>query len=465
MIKIKHFKDLRLPARASISYTVAAALSKAAGLLFTPIFTRTMSAEDYGGFTLYITVLGLCTVVCTSLTSGGAMYKGYGVFRSERQVLTGSALGLSITAALPICLLVLLLGGVVGVAPWLVPFLFLQLVCDSAISARLAELRYLYSYREAAWLTVLTSLGTPLLSLFLIEVMDGTLARVIGLLSVSAVAAFPTLFGAVRHGLKNSKAWAHLMKYSLPMLPNALASSVIAQADKLILAAYLGKEALASYAVAHSIGIGLTFVTASLGAALQPWMMRKLAAGEKDQLCRTVLDISTGLGALTVAVVALAPEALGILTPSAYASALPAILPIALSVLPNFTLSVLAIICVHREKPSLSSVSTLSGALVNILANLILTPRLLYFGAGVSLLSAYVFANVLCFALISKRVSLGGRYPFRIALIFGFTTVFSLAATALYSSLPARLALLILPALALARAARSASGYVSEVRG
>ncbi len=462
MIKIKHFRDLRLPARASISYTLAAALSKAAGLLFTPIFTRIMSAEDYGSFTLYISVLGICTVVCTSLTSGGAMYKGYSMFKDELRDFTAASLGLSAAAALPISLALILFRNTVGLPPELIPFLFVQLICDSAISARLAEHRYLYSYAEAAILTALTSLGTPILSLLLMRAFSGELARVLGLLTVSLLAAFPILTDGIRRGLFKAKMWKFSARYSLPMLPNAIASSVIAQADKLFLAAYMGKEALASYAVAHSIGIGLTFITGSLGAALHPWMMRKLARGEGEIVKRAVGDIGTALGAMTVLVVLLAPEALSLLTPKTYSVALPAILPIALAVMPIFSLSMLAVIAIHCERPSVAAISSAIGAAINVLANLVLIPRLAYLGAGLSLLIAYAAANISCAILLRGRSELSQSAPVKLLLCFFLTALTSLLSAALYPYFPARLALLLLPIIVLLATLRSALGYLEE---
>lgn len=464
MIKIKHLPYLKLPARASISYTVAAALSKAAGLLFTPIFTRVTTPSEYGGFALYISVLGLCTVICTALTSGASVYKAYSLFPSKKREITASALGLSVIAALPITLAVYVFSDYIGLSRVLVIPLLFQLIFDSAISARLSELRYTYSYKDASALTLLSALGTPIISLFLLRALSGELARVLGLLLISAACAVPTIVSALRHGIFKPEIWKITGKLSLPLIPAAVTGAVISQADKLILAAYFGKELLASYAVAHSIGIGLTFITGSLGSALHPWLIRKLSSGEDDVIKKTVTDIATSLGALTVLVVLIAPEVLSILTPSAYSSALPAVLPTALSVLPIFALSMLSMASIHASRPSYYAISCLVGATANILSNIILIPRISYLGAGLSLLLSYVISNLVCYFLLRRCGEMSKLSPAWLILCFTLTSLLSTLAAALYPYPIARLVLSAVPILVLLPVFGSVIGYITERR-
>lgn len=464
MIKIKHLPHLKLPARASISYTVVAALSKAAGLLFTPVFTRVTTPTEYGGFALYISVLGICTVICTALTSGAAIYKAYSLFPSKKQEITASALGLSVIAALPVTVAVYIFSGYIGLSRTLVLPLLFQLIFDSAISARLSELRYTYSYKEAAVLTLISSIGTPILSLFLLRAFSGELARVFGLLVVSAATAAPTVISALRRGIFKSEHWRIAAKFSLPLIPAAVTGAVISQADKLILAAYFGKEVLASYAVAHSIGIGLTFITGSLGSALHPWLIRKLSGGEDEIIKKTVTDIATALGALTVLVVLIAPEALSLLTPSAYSSALPAVLPTALSVLPIFALSMLSMAAIHASRPSHYAISCLCGAAANIISNIFLIPRISYLGAGLSLLLSYLVSNFVCYLLLRRSDDPGKLSPARLVLSFILTALLSALAAALYPYPIARLVLAAVPILVLIPVFGSVVGYIGEGR-
>ena len=438
-------RELKVPAKASLWYTASAALAKGAGLLFTPVFTRVMTAYEYGRYTLYITALALMSVVCTSGVTGNGMYKGLSEFGDERRGFTSSAVGLSLCSVPLVCLISFLARGALGISGWLIPLLFVQLVFDIGVAAMCTELKYSYSYGKAAVVNAVSALLAPLLSLLIMGIIKGAFARMLGLLFVSGAVAVPFLIRCARDGFFSRDGWLFSLKYSLPLLPGALAASVIAQADKLTVSAIMGSEALAPYAVAHSIGVGLTFVTVSLGSALHPWIIRKLKAGAWDKVGETVSRIYVTLGALTVILTALAPEALSLLTPESYSVALPAVLPIALSTLPSFLLSVGTVVGVYDGRSYLSSVALGAGAAVNIAANLFLVPRISYIGAGLSLLLSYAVAAAVIYLIpagrrVAREIGIGG-----IMKTTALTGATSLLAAAFYGSLPARLLILALP--------------------
>ncbi len=464
MIKLKHKKELRLPARASLWYLFASGAAKCAGLFFTPVFTRIMPADEYGYYTLYISILALASVVTTAAASGGVMYKGYAKFGEDKASFTAASLGLSIALIPPVAIIILIFRERLGINAALIPILALQLVCDGAIAAKSSEKRYSYQYVAVVALTLTGSVLSPLLSLALIKVMRGSYARIFGLLAVSLLCAAPILSECVRTGFFKKEMWGFAIRYSLPLLPNAAAAAVISQADKLIISSYMGEGALASYAVAHSIGIGLTFITTSLGSALHPWIIRKLDAN-KDGLVEEILTkIFISIASVAVIVVALSPEALSILTPRSYSVALPAVLPITLSTLPTFILSALAVISLHEGKAYYPSISSAVGAVINIAANVFLIPRMSYLGAGLALLISYAAATLLCYALNkihgTKLFSLS-----RFALIFAIAFLFSAAAKGFYDSLALRLILILAPVTVLVTTLWKMRGHILEARG
>ncbi len=450
MIKIKHKKELRLPAKASLWYLVGSAAAKCAGLLFTPVFTRIMPAEEYGYYTLYISVLALASVICTSVSAGGVMYKGYSHFRDDKENFTAASVGFSIALIPPIALVIMIFRERLGLGISLIPFLSVQLLCDSAITAKISEKRYSYKYLTVLLLTLASSVLSPILALVFIKFISGSYARILGLLTVSLLCALPILFECSKAGFFKKKMWLFALKYSLPMLPNAAAAAVISQADKLIISSYMGEGALASYAVAHSIGIGLTFITTSLGAALHPWITRKLEGGE-DKIVEEILEgVFVAIASLAVIVVALSPEALAILTPRSYSVALPAILPITLSTLPTFLLSCLAVISIHKGHPYYPSISSIVGAAVNIASNVFLIPRMSYLGAGLSLLISYAITTFLAY-MLNRIHGIKAFSLSKFSSVFGVSALFATAAKGLYDSLVLRLILIFFPLFVLVR--------------
>ncbi len=438
-------QKLKIPAKASAGYTAASITAKALGLAFTPLFTHAMSGEEYGSYALYMTVLGLITTLCGSVFSGSVMYRGYTVFKGKEDKFTASAIAMSILFSVALCFPILSFSDRIGLRAGFVPFLLLQLTADCAISAFLAEKRYFYSYKSASAITVISALGGPLVSLGLLKILSGAYSRIIGLLIISILTALPFLIMRAKNGLYDAKMWKYLFGCALPLIPGAVCHGIVAEADKLTIARYLGREALAAYTVAHSIGVGLTFLTGSLGSALFPWMTRKLKNGDLTQMRGTVSNIYASLGALTVVLTGIAPELLALLSPRSYSAALPSVFPLAMATLPSFLTSLIGIIALHEEKPYRQSAAMILAGVLNALLNIILVPRFSYFGAGLALLLSFTASAALGYYLSRKDIS--EYLPFSDVLRFsGYTLGLSALMTVLYPYPALRVLLFSVPA-------------------
>jgi O-antigen/teichoic acid export membrane protein len=236
----------------------------------------------------------------------------------------------------------------------------------------------------------------------------------------------------------------YVLKSGLALLPGAISHGAVGGADKLAISRYLGRAALGAYSVAHSIGIGLTFLTGGLSSALFPWMTRKIKNGENRLIGDTVLKIFSILGALTVILVGLSPEAMALLTPQSYSVSLPAIFPIALSVLPSFLCSVVGLWAVAEEQSYKTSAYQIAGGISNLILNVLLVPRYGYLGAGLSLLISYVQSFLIGYFISTEKVR-EFLSPGSILAISLITVVECAAMCLAYPYLSIRILLLSLP--------------------
>ncbi|MBQ8880509.1 MAG: lipopolysaccharide biosynthesis protein [Clostridia bacterium] len=452
---------LKVPVKASAAYTGASVIAKVAGLCFTPLFTRAMSGAEYGSYALYMTVVGLITTLCGSIFTGSVMYRGYSLFQGNERRFTASAAILYFIFSGVTWILLLPLSIRVGVKGDFLPFLLLQILADAAIAVFFAEKRYFYSYRSAVLVTVISSIGGPLISLGLLRIISGAYSRVLGLLIASLAVALPFLLKRLKEGAYDREMWKYLCGCALPLLPGAVCHGIIAEADKLAIGRFMGREALAAYAVAHSIGVGLTFITGSLGSALFPWMMRKLKKGDLREMRGTVSIIFASLSALTVVLVGAAPEALALLSPRSYSAALPSVLPLALATLPSFLTSLLGVLMLHRDKPQRQSATLIVSGVLNALLNVLLVPRFEYFGAGLALLVSFVASAALGYYLSRDEINEYISFP-DILRSCTYTVLLSALMTVLYPYPALRILLFTVPAVNLISAAYKMKSLVFE---
>ncbi len=433
-----------MPARAGIYYVAASAAIKLAGMAATPIFTRLMSAEEYGKYALYMSWIAILSVLSTLGLSGSVIYRGMQKFPERRDELISSALGLSL---LPLTLFTVIfiiwrdaISGFIGLESGLVALLLAQIALDTAVALYTAGSRFVYGYRRVIAINVssaLMSLGAALLLVRLIEATAR--ARCFALIGATLIFALPLILLVISKGkrLYSREIWGFLLKFNLPLLPHSVSSAILANVDKVMISALSGQAALAKYSVAHALGIGMTFITGGLGSALQPWIMRKIEAGKEERVARMSLRITalTSLGAL--AILAAAPELLALLAPNSYGDALLSVYPITLAAIAGFISSVASVGILHAERTALLSLSAIVGAAVNIVGNFIFLPYS-FNGASISFLAASLASMAV--SLISARRIM--RAPIVKALpslgIFAGSSGFALLLYSMRETLPLR---------------------------
>ncbi len=438
---------LRLPAKATIYYIMTSALAKSIGIITTPIFTRLLSSEEYGKYTLYMTTLGIFTLISSSAVSSTVIYRGIEKFKEEKESFIFSSLltGFGFTGL--ICIVLFTFSPILGLDNELCILLSLQLFCDITASLYQTERRYDYAFRSLCLTSSASLLLSPLLALLLTGAGVGYRGRIYALLFVSLLfSAFHISKFLIKSKSRAKKALSlYVIKRSLPLMPSSISSAVSGQLDKLMIAGMLGAESLAKYSVAHTLGLSLGVAASAVSSSLYPWVMRKLSAG----LCHAVEPVFRGillsLSALGISVALLTPELFSLLAPKSYASASLGTLPLILSTLPSFSSAFISLGMVHAEHGGYSSYSALISLALGITLNLILIPPFKYIGAGLSLLISSLAALPVSYSFLKKckRAEIFSPVAFIKIFLLSLLGVFL---AALFRESPAlRLLLLSLP--------------------
>lgn len=341
-----NIKNVNLPARSSLFFTLTNLLCKGAAFLFTPIFTRLLTPADYGEYSLFSTLLSLSTVAVTMEISGGIIMRLFQKEREKHFLSIFSAWLISAITATPVTLILWFIrkaGGFGMTFDLAYLFLFIALTSISFINLYVARCKFLYKWIPPLITSLLQSVAAPIISIALLRInyLSGInhvtlkIGAVTTVLAVSAIfISFVTLTNVVHESKAENmnlrsaiafilKAERFLLKLALPLLPYYLSIMVISQADKLLISYFAGKEELAKYSVAYSAGIALTAITGGVMGALSPWLMRKARAGEYKRI-RSTLDIIISASIpLIIIFLSISPEFFSFLAPKEYQTALP----------------------------------------------------------------------------------------------------------------------------------------------
>ncbi len=389
----KAFSDLRLPARASLWYAAAALLGRLAGFVFTPVFTRVLSEAEYGVLPLYLGWMSVASAFATLEIGTGAIYGGFSRFSDRRQDFMKSALFSLLLVFLAFSLLFAMLlprlSALTRLGRGLLLVMAAHIISDAICSLYLTGERYLYSYRSVFFFNVIPAVLTPLISLILVRVMPYYARPVSAALVSAAIAAVILNKWKLSSG---SVRW-EMVRYTLTacgaLFPGALGAILLSNADKLLIGARLGTQAVAKYSVAHSLGLVLTFFTVGLYGALKPWIMRKLASGDTEAVKEATRKLLSVGAAATLMLTAIAPELISLLAPDNYADALIAVYPLAAAVLPMFLYNVFSSVLIFEDRGWLTSLFGIGAAGLNIALNILLLPRLSFVAASFAFLFSY----------------------------------------------------------------------------
>lgn len=380
---------LRLPARASIWYTLSVLIGRGVGFLLTPIFTHLLSERSYGLYSLYMSWLGIFTIAST-LELSGSVFMRENQKSDERDKLLRSACALELLLVSIVCTLYFTFyryfSTLTELGIFMSAVMFIQIFLSSVINLYLTASKFRYKYLTVFLINIITGVLPMLIGIALIKIFDVRVyAKILAQLGVSLAIFGILIYIIFKNGKSISpKMMLGLFRSAIHHFPHYISIAILSRADKLFVSSAFGKESLARYSVADTVGSLLIFMISAPLSALSPWILRKLSSKDfvtvgrvYDVGCRIILWLSLIL-------LGFAPEIMDFLTPKSYHEALFAAYPIAVSAIPYFSYAIVSVAFTH------------SGGALSSIASVI--------GGGASILLSYLFTKLPHFSYVSFAI-------------------------------------------------------------
>jgi len=474
---------INMPAGASLFFTSANLLSKAAAFIFTPLFTRLLTGSEYGEYSLFSSILSVVLIIGSLELSSGVMQRCIQKHREQKNhamllaILLTSAIILLITPVI-IYLNAKYARGLSFSGAY--PSLAAVALSSNIINLYIAGCKFSYKWKPAMLIAAAQSILAPLLGIILIRSSrNGNIDHVgikIGVIAaINTAIAISVLFFIIKGTLaeRNIRKSAtvcesgiriikSMLMLSLPLIPYYVSVGAISEADRLILSHALGTSELAKYSVAYSLGIAFSAITSGITSALCPWIMRKIRAGAHTEIS-PILNRLISLGAATVALgMTVFPEVFSILAPKEYSGALPIAFIAATIPLPIALTQCMTSVAIAKERTSYSILSGIISACVSVSLGYLIIPHSGILSAAIITAISY---NLLLFLNVVKirsflKINLGfvNNYLQKLLLIIFFALIILQFANAT----EARIFFAFLALFAFAVSARSALSIVRE---
>lgn len=403
----KELSEKNQALKASFWYTVSNFFVKGLSFITIPIFARILSKADMGYANNFSSWLSMLTIIIT-LSLHASLVRARFDYEDDIYSFVSSNLLLGSIVTLGFGIIFLcnenLVTQIISMDIKYVLIMFADMLVVPAYTMFCQVQRFQYKYKVVVGITMGVSVGSVLLSLFLIHNMsDQLFAKVLGMqLPTIIISIISYCYFWVRgHTIR----WEY-MKYSLvicgPYIVHLLAGTLLNSSDRAMITSMCSAEQTALYGMGASIAMIVSVLWNSLNAAFSPWLGEKLNSEEYNSIKQYTYGYILIFVYIVMGVAMFAPELLYILGGQQYIEAKYVIPPLMYGYVLLFVYSMYVNIEQYEKRTKGMAVATLAAAIINVLLNAWLLPKNGYVVAAYTTVVGYLFLFVFHFLLVKK---------------------------------------------------------------
>lgn len=472
---LSRWRGIPVQVKASVAYTVCNIVQKSLSFITLPLFTRLLTTEQYGQYSVYASWSAILTIFITLYLASGSFFKAMVKFEDDRQRYLASVQNITVVLAL------VFLGiyfpfrqqwnWLFGLPTELVCVMVVEILGQFALSCWYGVKRFEFKYKGVIAVTLATSIAMPAIALALVlNSQERGYARIVGYASVTIVVGL-TLFiiGLVRgKGGFEKKYWRFALGFNLILIPYYLSQVLFNQSARIMIEKLVGLDEAGFYGLAQSLALMLNFVLNAINDSYVPWFYGKIKEGKEQENRSAATGIALLMAFLLMGIIALAPEFILIMAGREYMAAVWVVPPVTMSVLLLFYSQLFINVEFYYEAKLPLVLGSIGAAVLSVVLNWLLIPVFGFVVAGYSTLLSYVafaVANYFTLRSIAKKNNFSMEAFDLKALIWlfiGFAAL-SFTAMALYNLPVARYAIVAVVLLALAIRFKQVKAFVESV--
>lgn len=435
---IKIYNRVPQSAKASMWFLFANVFQKAVMVIFTPVFTRLMTTEEFSKYAVFQSWETILTVFATLNISNYATAKALVEYEDDRDEYVSSAEFLTIVLTLFVFGIFVLIKSVFhdfSMFPvWLLVLLFVDIISVSFFAFWSQVERFSQRYKALTIVSVLTGICSPFIAFLLIACSDYIglykgWSRILGLVISNGIVAVFIYYISCKNSHKffSTKYWRFCISYCVPLIPHFLSMAFLQKIGQLFVDHYCGAKISGIFALANSLAMLMMVFNDALTKTLVPWTYQKMAAKKYDEINKPVVMSLTLLAVLDIAMALVAPELVRIFADETYAGAVYAVPPLVAVCFWGFLYNTFSNIEYFYKETKYVSIASVIAGIVIVAANLLLVPHFGFVTAAYAALLGYIVYAWMHFVFMKKTLDkhLKGRRIYNNILIFKMSLCFT----------------------------------------
>ncbi len=432
------YSNMALPVRASLWFVICNIIQKGISTITVPVFTRMMSTEEYGLYSIYNSWESIIIIFVTLRITYVAFNNGLIKYDQDIPRLTSTFQGLTTIIIVFTYALYLVfrdpINEFVGMNTVLISLMFVQMLVQPAFELWSARQRFEYKYKNMTLVTLGIAITNPILGVIGVYFSTNkALARIAAIVIVQLIFCGSLFVLNILNGKQffSRRYWKFALLMSLPLLPHYLSTTIMNQADRIMIQKMCGYSSAAIYGVSHSAAYLVNLFTQAINNSVLPWTYQQLKLGSYKALYEKMHYIILVVASLISLIVAFGPDIIRILAPKEYHDAIWIIPPLSGGLYFAFIYQVFGNIEFFYEYKKPSLYIAIAATTLNLLTNYLFIRMFGYIAAGYTTFASYIFFALMHFLIvrnvIKKEIGTFKVYNYKailwISIIFLFVLI------------------------------------------
>lgn len=439
------YQKMTAPVKASIWFTICNILQKGIALITTPIFTRMLTTEQYGVYSVYQSWYSVIFIFASLNLAAGVFNNGMVKFTEDKYRYQSSMQGLSTVVTGGLFIVYLLFHGfwnrIFDLPGILLIFMFIQFFFEPAYQYFLAEQRYEYKYKSIVAVTLLLSIASPVVGVIAVYFSDAKAeARIISFVIVQVIIGIIFYIRGFIKGKTffHKQYWIFALRFNLPLIPHYLSMTILNQSDRIMISNLVGKPEAAIYSIAYTVAMMMSIITNAINGSFIPYTYKSLKNKEYYGIKSNTNILLILVGIISMIAMACGPELIMLVATPDYYDAKWVIPPVAASVYFMFLYPLFGNIEFYYEKTKYVAIASCVGAIGNIILNYIFIQIFGYIAAGYTTLVCYILFSLMHYVFyrrVLKEFNVEAKEIYNIKVIIALSVIvlaFMFGMTALY---------------------------------
>ena len=450
------WRKIPLTVKVSTSYAVCSIFQRCLSFITLPLFTRLLTTEQYGQYTIYSSWQGILVIFLTLNLAYGSFQTAMVKFEDERAEYIASIQGICIMLSC-IFLAVYLPFRSIWNKLFELPTFFVLLMVSEIIFSTSTQLwmgrkQFEFKYKSVVAITLLTSILSPVVAFVLVGIStEKGYARILGYAVINILVGMGIFIFNCSKGKRiyDKKFWKYAIGFNVPLLAYYLSQIIFNQSDRIMISHMTGKSNAAMYGVAYNLAMLLTFVLNAINGSYVPWVYGKIKNNKEEDNNYISIILVILMSLMILCVIWYAPEIIKIMAGSQYKAAVYVVAPVAMSLLSLFYCQLFINVEFYYEEKKMLVYGSVGAAVINIVLNYLFIPKFGFVAAGYTTLISYIiFALSNCYTMrftLRKRKLPDNLYNYKALLLIFIVFILSgFLGVSLYNYLVIRIVITVL---------------------